>query len=699
MLSEDRRKQLDSIVGQMETNAEPEEAIRAVVEDFKGKYSGAAELTPSQKLGSEVGAATTGIAKGVGGRAVDAISGAVGMVAEPFLQPLRIIGKSAQGAVAELQGKPSEQYKLTWDEVIPAPARHARDSIGSYLRQAGEFGGLALEAAKEGNLGEAAGRVAQAGLSAFPLTSGAVLTGEKFAGDPSKRWEAIGEGIFDIFTTAPLPKIPGATRTVPRKLAERGSRMVKGAIESYAEGLYPKLRFEGLSEKVAKEALDRGLWARGLKDGGLGTLEDAASRLAAEHGPRIGEILRGADETLDVSALTEKPLREFGASETVGGQAQGVRDLAGAADEELARLPGNISLEEAWRLRRIKEDPTVRAGAYLPGADPALTARVQAQGIVADTIRPALEEIKPELAPHMQGYSFAKNLQTLLETRKKTPETSLNPFKAKNALELIDPYRIVRAIQNSPRWKTGSALVRYRIGKLLEAGNIPEAAKAAEVDLRPLNLPEDRVPDLETYQAPESPFSPAEPLAPSIWGDEAPSGFQSLPEPPMSALERAAEAEFLRPDLEAGINADQARLAREFRQNRNKSRDKRYDMEEEWWNSPEPPLGTSPERIQALNEASAREFSTLKEGDMSSLLKELEDIGYSPEPIPFEGLSQTQLKKLHAADRKAAQVALRTMKNPTYQKLPIAGKSNAKLKKDVIKAIFDRHRGRVLSGS
>jgi hypothetical protein len=40
-LSEERRSQLDSIVQQMEANGEPEDAIRFVVSDFKGKYEGA----------------------------------------------------------------------------------------------------------------------------------------------------------------------------------------------------------------------------------------------------------------------------------------------------------------------------------------------------------------------------------------------------------------------------------------------------------------------------------------------------------------------------------------------------------------------------------------------------------------------------------------------------------------------------------
>src|SRR5882672_12160044 len=58
VLSEDHRKKLDSIVGQMVVNKESEENIKKVIEDFKGKYGTAIpkmdfRTIPVQKAAAE----------------------------------------------------------------------------------------------------------------------------------------------------------------------------------------------------------------------------------------------------------------------------------------------------------------------------------------------------------------------------------------------------------------------------------------------------------------------------------------------------------------------------------------------------------------------------------------------------------------------------------------------------------------------
>lgn len=661
--------------------------------------SEAAPQTGTQALAADAG----NVAKGIGKGLLNTALGLGELALQPVIQPLKTIGKSIQGISAELQGKPSDQYKVGFEEAIPTALRQTGGAVGQSLGQAGEYGNLAVEAAKEGNLGEAAGRGIQAGLSAFPLTTGFVERGERFANaDPAGRAQAGGEFIADLALAHPAADIGGISQRAVQKVGDFGTRLRAAQPQRYADGLFPKLRNEGLAEAAAKEAIDRGLW------GGLDSLEGRASQELASHGPEIGRILGESPASVRVADSARGPLNEFGQSGAVGGVQQGLRDLQTAAAEELARLPEELPVSEAWRLRKLKEDPVVKKGAYLPGADPALSAQVEAMGVVADAQRGAIAEAVPEVAPHMKEYSFFQKIQDLVDQRKLTPETAINPFKAKGLLQAADPYRALQSFRQSTLWKTGSAVVLDRIGKLLEAGKIPEAVSAykkAGGNLKELELPAEQTPDLgttqnpdlEAFSAPASPLEAASSQAPQVWGGDVPEGFGPLPEPPMSLAEAAREAEFLRGNREAGINAEQVAKTREFRLKRNRDQKLRYDTDEELQNLPSHPR-TTPETITKQNQQAMKEFQSKVRID--DLMKEFEQAGYIPDNVPLEGLSPQQLRRLEQADRKAALVAQRTIQNPTYKKLPIL-KSNAKgvqskTRADVLRAIFERHREPIL---
>lgn len=480
---------------------------------------------------------------------------------------------------------------------------HAGQEIATPIAQAG------IEAVERGDSLEAVARGLQFGLSLTPLAGG-VVAGEKLA-DPSTRGEGFGAAAGELANVA-LPflgKAPTALKAGGNRIASLGDSLVESAPRIYSEGLHPKLKFEGLAEQVGREGVSRGL------HGSLDNLEQAAARIRSQSGPEIRRLIGESEAQIPIRRAAEGPLEKFGSSETLGGHAQGARDLATAAREEIMRLPEELSPLEAWDLISVKRDPAVRRGAFLPGADPQLGAALEAQTIAGEATSGALKEAIPDVAAPMKEYSFASKLQELLDNRKLTPESSLNPFKADSTFKLIDPYRMAQSVRRSTRYKTGSAVLRDRVGKLLQKARFKEAAKLVDLPPESFSLPPDQAPDMEVFASPSSPEVPSSSRAPQIFGGEVPPGFE------------------------------------------------------------------------------------MPEAQAQKLLGEFEASGFTPDDLSLEGLSDRQLERLAAADRKASEIALRTISNPTYQRLPVqAGTTGAKTKADVLRNIWERYRGNLGTG-
>lgn len=77
--------------------------------------------------------------------------------------------------------------------------------------------------------------------------------------------------------------------------------------------------------------------------------------------------------------------------------------------------------------------------------------------------------------------------------------------------------------------------------------------------------------------------------------------------------------------------------------------------------------------------------------DLEMLLQELDLVDFQPEPLELEGATKKLVKK---ADQKATEVAIRTIKNPTYKSLPVKGSGKTRAK--VLHKIFSRHRSAAL---
>lgn len=76
--------------------------------------------------------------------------------------------------------------------------------------------------------------------------------------------------------------------------------------------------------------------------------------------------------------------------------------------------------------------------------------------------------------------------------------------------------------------------------------------------------------------------------------------------------------------------------------------------------------------------------------DLVLVMEELQDLGFDAELAP-EDLHRSDREKLYNADKQVVDALMRTVKNPTYQKLSTADKLLTVVK------IFNRHRLPVLN--
>lgn len=526
-------------------------------------------------------------------------------------------------------------------------------------------------------------------LGAFPLTQGlATAALDLEEGRGGSTGEVLGE-----LSNIALPFLPKAIKGASNKLA--GS-LEKGAVNKYVSALNPKQKFQGLAEASARQSLERGEF------GTLGNLARKAEKDKAKFGSELEQIYAESPATLDVGKATSPTLDQL-ANKQLYGDVQFNQPLETAARDLQANLQqaGELPVGEAWRLRQTLEQPAVKKGAYLPGTDPTLVAKAEASQAAADALRPALAEAEPKSVQPNKQYNYYSNLQTLLKNRK-SPNSPISLKGATNLLRrqgvagtvggaIAGPggaalagiaTEVLNAISNTTLWKTGSAVVQYKIAQALKAGKVADALaiyKSSGGDPSELQLPGDlefklsqiQDPDLSIIQDPQ--LAPTgEPRltnAPNIFGgDEVPEGFRGQPELPVQEpgleLPLAQEPDlgaFQEPQESLGLTLDesmqQAGAPRVF--------------------EGETPAGF--------------ELPEVKTSQLEALAAELEHSGFQPSAINANGLTGQQIAIIEAADARATQAALRTINNPTYQKLPVQAVSG-KTRASVLREIFQRHR-------
>lgn len=196
-LTEERRKQLDGIVGQMVQNGESDENINFVVGDFKSKYEGEQQAAPQSQKKSvggfikNVGSSTVNLAKGVGNAVIHPITTAravgdlpVGLVekaipgqqgSEKTLDALLQLYKQRYGGVQNVQ-----------DTAYNDPAGLAADAAALLSGGGGALSKVG-EVSKAGNIARAGEIAANIGNKVDPLQAllkgtGKVAVGAKNLG-------------------------------------------------------------------------------------------------------------------------------------------------------------------------------------------------------------------------------------------------------------------------------------------------------------------------------------------------------------------------------------------------------------------------------------------------------------------------------------------------------------------------------------
>ncbi len=547
-----------------------------------------------------------------------------------------------------------------------------------------------------------AGLYGQSALSAFPLTTPFVETGERFIpSDISKPLdpEAGGELAFDAASAvlgpehigAGLKAVPGLGKIVPKL----GKSLEAGAIQRYGgpEGaLRPPKRLEGLALRTGKEALDRGLW------GSLESLKGSVEDILEGAGKEIQEFKSSKNIPLDEAKSIARNALDKAIEVGNKAKAKTAEELLYRLDE-LGGESGEIPYQRARDLRADLEANPAKSGAYI--GDPALAYGAKLEKKSADALRGKIHEVEPSIQPADQSYSFGKNMEKLLGARRR-PMSVLNAGKMGGLGGIASA--VVQKIIRGPRLKTGSALLQYRVAKMLQSGNIPEAARLAGVEFEKLDLPEE---SLDLSQLPrEEPYIPPQEIdskAPNYWGGEPKPEFSPSLEG-MSEQERLLTRMDLTPNKEAGINADQARLAREYLQSKRPPRTWEGRPPEEFKEPFQPlELTDNPSEIADFRRpAEVKEPDLypykgqnqpklkLPDKDLQMLLDEFDHIGFMPEDLAIN--DPKSLKIVQRADDRATQAAIRTIKNKTYQSLDPAKKLQT------LEKIFQRHRGQALKG-
>lgn len=360
-------------------------------------------------------------------------------------------------------------------------------------------------------------------------------------------------------------------------------------------------------------------------------LRKLADTQEAQLGAKLEQIYKNSPATLDVG-VGAAPLQNLQNKTVFGGQ-QYNPGIEKAAQELAIKLhaSGELPVAEAWKLRQELENPAARRNAYMPGADPSLAPAVEAGQTAADALRPALGEAEPLSKPVNQEYSYFRRLQTVLDNAKK-PRSLTTDLVRKAAIQGLGVG--LGALAGGP----AGAIAGGKLGAALALADAIKGTtfyKTGSANLR-----------YRLAQALKTQDPPA--MLQAYQGDPA---ELKLPEPSNPDLEAFAE-----PVLEPPTALETTELPRV-------------------WG------GDSPDAFRPLD---------AKAADLAMLQAELQHLGWEPPPVNTAGLSAEQILALSEADQRATTAAIRTIKNPSYQRLPTQGQG--RLKYQVLADIFNRHR-------
>jgi hypothetical protein len=319
-------------------------------------------------------------------------------------------------------------------------------------------------------------------------------------------------------------------------------------VSRYAEGLKPTKGNFPAAQELAAEAIERGIYgtSKGLnKQGAVG---------AEKTGKAIGDIFHSERSQTPASIdPVVNALEELAQKGVKGGQefAPELNAAARSLQEKVRAMAeakgGQPSAFDLWELKQLWDDPVARKGAYAPGADPALTAKLQAQEAAANAAREALGEALPEVKPLNKDYHFYKQLEELTDPQVMSQANSLWKEAGKMAgaaalgailgvpgglLTGAMAFKLGSTILNNPLYKTFTAVQRAKIARALQAGDgagVVAAYTEAGGKFEDLNLAD------ETLELSNDPLAfrgaPGEDVGqsslPSIWGEDIPSGFET----------------------------------------------------------------------------------------------------------------------------------------------------------------------------
>lgn len=304
-LSEDRRKQLDGIVSQMETNQETPESIQFVVDDFKKKYATA----------SETSTATSNAPFGVD-VAIDAAKGIGAGLASTVFHGGDLIRRGL--GMERVINRPEVQAAMTPPASIAGQLGKGAEQIGEFFLPSGEIGAAAkaLSIAKPAST---IAKLANVGIRAGLEGASAAGISTLQTGSPA---EGAQTGLITAGTTAALTPIAKLLKPLGEKIE---TALVKPSKADYADGFNTgnifKYKVGGTLDQTYEKVADK-----------LGELNMRAKAMVAS-----------SPATVDLGQVFQRARARLGA-------------VAGGAS--LRNLGQNTAIEAAFQ--KLESDPAMR---------------------------------------------------------------------------------------------------------------------------------------------------------------------------------------------------------------------------------------------------------------------------------------------------------------------------------------------------
>lgn len=284
MLTEDRRKQLDNIVGQMVSNKESDSNIRFVVDDFKKKYEHEQEVAPvvkgkstlrkvgdfltssTQKFGTTLGEAAAVQSRDVA-MAQKSQAGLEDSLNKMAIQIAKNkkLGKDTRN-LEEAYKNISGGQKFDITKIAPSISKKKRQIFGEAIGTGLEAlsGGLATRSA--GTLGaKTVGQALTRGaLRQIPESgiTGAVSGISQAMQEGKGLRETVKAGITGAGIGSLIGGVSGGLSTRSKFLApEQAAKIKLGAVEQYKKGLQAtKEKYKEKTEKIIPQLLDQNWW-------------------------------------------------------------------------------------------------------------------------------------------------------------------------------------------------------------------------------------------------------------------------------------------------------------------------------------------------------------------------------------------------------------------------------------------------------